>query len=446
MLDLLIRGGSVVSPRDVEQKSLGIVGEHIVAVLHPGETATAHQTIDADGKLVLPGLVDAHVHFREPGLVHKEGFLTGGRAAAAGGVTTVMVMPTDNPMTTTPELFIEKMELAAGACHVDYALQAGLGPDTRHVGALADLGAISFETFLADLMPPMLTDRAHELLACVAAVRDVAGVVGITPGDDSITQPLAALAQAKDPADRLGFARSHPPIAEALGVARACLAVAEIGARAHIRQVSCASSVRVLRALAPQGLSSEVTPHNLLLDEAALLRQGPVAKVIPPLRPQSDVLAVQTALRDGTIQIVATDHAPHLPEEKRAGDADIWKAPAGLPGLQTFLLLMLRLVSGEVISYADLVRVCCETPARIFGLYPRKGTLTVGADADIVIVDPTRPFTIRNEDQQSKAQLTPFDGWTAPATLSLALLRGQVIMQDGRPQGHPIGHFVRPMR
>jgi dihydroorotase len=309
---------------------------------------------------------------------------------------------------------------------------------------MAELGAISFEIFLADLAPPMLVDKASELLACLTAVREVDGVAGVTPGDDSIVQELAAIAQSKNSADRSGFMRSRPPIAEAMGIARICLAASETGARAHVRQVSCANSVAVLRAMAPAHLSSEVTPHNLMLEATELIRQGPVAKVVPPLRSRVDIDAVRSALRDGTIRIVATDHAPHLPEEKHAGDFDIWKAPGGFPGVQTLLPLMLRLVGEAVLDYPDLVRACCDRPSRLFGIHPRKGALEVGSDADVVIVDPNKPFTIRNEDQQSKARLTPFDGWTAPATPELALLRGAIVMRDGRPEGAAIGRFVAP--
>jgi dihydroorotase len=444
MLDLLLRGGQLVTPVGVERRSLGINEGRIAAILSPGEEASAREVLDLEGQLVLPGLVDAHVHFREPGLVHKEGFATGSAAAAAGGVTTVMVMPTDNPMTTTPELFLEKKALASGHCQVDYALQAGLGPDAQHVRALADLGAISFEIFMSDLAAPMLTERTSDLLAVLAAVREVGGVAGITPGDDSIVQALMAAAQGKDTSDRLAFARTRPPVAEAVGLARACVAVGETGVEAHIRQVSCAASVAVLRALAPKHLTSEVTPHNLWLEDHELVRQGPVAKVVPPLRPHSDIEAVRTALREGLIQMVATDHAPHLAEEKKAGMADIWKAPGGFPGLQTFLPVMLRLVGDGVLTYPDLVRVCCEAPARRFRIHPRKGTLQVGADADIVVIDPRRPFVIRNADQLSKAAMTPFDGLEIPASPTMVLLRGAAIFRNGKVEGAPRGDFIAP--
>src|SRR5258708_26963272 len=182
MLDLLLRGGQLVTPAGVERRSLGINEGRIAAILGPGEEASAREGLDLEGQLVLPGLVDAHVHFREPGLVHKEGFATGSAAAAAGGVTTVMVMPTDNPVTTTPELFLEKKALASGHCHVDYALHAGLGPDSQHVPPLTDIGAISFEMFMSDLAAPMLTERTSDLLAVLAAGRAGSALGRPTPG------------------------------------------------------------------------------------------------------------------------------------------------------------------------------------------------------------------------------------------------------------------------
>ena len=444
MFDLIISGAELVSSSGRLRKSVAIKDGKIEALIDTGEAPPTREEIDASGKILIPGLVDSHVHFREPGLVYKEGFASGSRAAAAGGVTTVMVMPTDNPVTVTPEQFIEKRELADGHCFVDYALQAAVGTDTRFVRSLVDLGAVSFEVFMADLAPPILVDSSGDLLSALAAVHQVNGIVGITPGDDSIVRALAETEQRDHSTDPLSFARSRPPIAEALGLARACLAVSEIGVRAHIRQVSCRRSVEVLKALSPAGLSSEVTPHNLTLDASELVRQGPIAKVAPPLRTSDDIDAVRDGIRDGVIQIVATDHAPHSPEEKQAGASNIWKAPGGFPGVQTFLPVMLKLVGDGVLDYSDLVRISCETPAKIFGLYPKKGSFAVGADADLVLIDPTRSFTIRSQDQQSKARQTPFDGWVAPATPHLVLLRGCVVMRNGHPVGEPIGRFLRP--
>ncbi len=444
MLDAVIEGGLIVGPEGVKPASIAIHDGKVAAIGAPGEKLEARERINVSGCMVLPGLIDAHVHFREPGLTHKEDFGSGTRAAAVGGVTTVMVMPTDKPMTTTPELFAEKRALAEKSAHVDFALQAGLGPDTTHVRALCDLGAVSFEVFLADLPPPMLVAASQDLMRCLDAVAAVHRVAGITPGDDSIVAAHTALAAVGREESRRAFLASRPAVAEAIGLARACVAAGAARARIHIRQVSAAQSVHVLRALKAAGVSAEVTPHNLLLDEDEILHRGPVAKVVPPLRSRADLASVREALRAGVIDIVATDHAPHLPEEKAQGDVDLAKAPGGFPGVQTLLPLMLRLVADGVIDYPRLVEACCEAPARLFGLFPAKGALRPGSDADVVVLDPRLPFVIRNEDQLSRARLTPFDGWRAPASQVLTMLRGKVIARAMQVVSGPNGRFVRP--
>lgn len=443
MLDLLISRGLVVSESGIAERSVAIAGGRVAAVLSDGAAPEAREVIDARGKLVLPGLVDAHVHFREPGLTHKEDFASGSAAAAAGGVTTVMVMPTDNPLTSTPETFQEKRRLGEGRSQVDFALQAGLGPDTSHVRALAELGAISFELFQTGAPQPLNVDDPADLLRCLQAVREVDGVTGVTPGSSSLLAHYAEVTRKTHGAARAGHAQSWPPEVEAMGVAHACLVAALADARIHLRQVSTAASVAALHALARDGFTAEVTPHNLVLDDSALHRLGPVAKVAPPLRDQLDLMAVRRALAEGRIDIVATDHAPHTPAEKAAGEDDIWKAPGGFPGVQTWLPLMLRLVGEGVLDYPRLVTACAAAPARIFGLYPRKGALNVGSDADLVLIDPSRPMRIDDADQVSRARRSPFHGLEAPATPVLALLRGEVVMRDGRPVGAPRGAFVK---
>jgi dihydroorotase len=443
MIDLLVRRGRVVGEDGVREQSIAVVDGRIAALLASGEEPAAREVIEATGKLVLPGLVDSHVHFREPGMTHKEDFQSGSLAAAAGGVTTVMVMPTDNPFTLTPDDFAAKIALAQGRCHIDFALQAGLGPDRRHMRALAEFGAISFELFMSDLPPELLTHKVSDLVLALEAVRDVGGIAGVTPGDDGLYRRAAEIARGEHGASPKAFARSRPPEAEALGVAQACTAALLTGARVHLRQISCAASLRVLEALRGDGITAEVTPHNLTLSEADFIRLGAVAKVAPPLRAQTDVDALRTALTGGALDVVATDHAPHHPDEKAAGATDIWKAPGGFPGVQTFLPLMLRLVEQGVIDYARLVRTCCANPARLFGLYPRKGALQVNSDADFVIVDPGRPFIIRDEDQFSKARNVPFADLSVNAAPVLACLRGTVIMREGRPVAPAIGRFLR---
>jgi dihydroorotase len=406
----VVRGGRIVDGNGLSARTVAVRDGSIAALLSPMEAVKAKNVIDVDGCIVLPGLVDAHVHFRDPGLTHKEDFDSGSRAAAAGGVTTVMVMPTDKPFTQTADQFAEKRALAEGRSHVDFALQALLGPDFANVAALAAQGAVSFEIFMGLLEPKI--DDDDTLAAALAAVRAAGGVAGVTP------------------------------LVEARDVARAIAAHRRSGGRMHLRQISSAAGVEAMHGAAP-GLTSEVTPHNLWLTEAAFAQLGAIAKVFPPLRPQADVDAVRKALKDGRISMVATDHAPHAPEEKAAG---LERAPGGFPGVQTLLPLLLKLVEDGVLDYSDVVRVACEAPARAFGVYPRKGTLRAGADADLAVVDPARPMHIRDEAQESKARHTPFNGWKAPATPVLTLLRGQVIAREGKVVSRPVGLHLKPGR
>lgn len=444
MFDILLRNGRVASEDGTRECSIAITDGRVAALAEHGDSLAAREIIDAASQLILPGLVDSHVHFREPGLTHKEDFATGTLAAAAGGVTTVMVMPTDNPFTLTPDDFLAKRELATGRAHVDFALQAGLGPAREHVATLAELGAVSFEVFMCDLPADVLTANAAELMLALSAVREAGGIAGVTPGDDSLYRLAGEIARREHDNGPRAFLRSRPPEAEAFGVAQACVAAASTGGRVHLRQISTALSLSVLQGLRGDNVTAEVTPHNLMLDEDDFLRLGPVAKVAPPLRAPRDRDAMQQALATGLLDVVATDHAPHHPDEKAAGENDIWKAPGGFPGVQTFLPLMLRLVEQGVLDYPGLVRTCCGNPARLFGLYPRKGALKIGSDADLVIIDPNRPMTIRNADQVSKARQTPFAGLKLGSSPVGTYLRGTRVMRNGQAVGAATGRFVRP--
>lgn len=440
-LDLLITGARVIDAEGETWASVGVRNGRVAALLNPGEPAMARQILHAAGCVLLPGLVDAHVHLREPGLTQKEDFGTGTHAAALGGVTTVLDMPTDDPWTSSADLLADKMRLASGRIHVDVGFQAVLRAELGGVDALAALGPVSLELFTADVPDAFLFPSTDALSQALRRVRDTGITVGVSPGDQSILSG----ATARDCSGTVeAFLASRPPLAEAQGVARAMLAAADTGACIHVRQINSALGVSAWRRLRDMADASvETTPQNLFFTAQDYARDGARLKASPPLRDASDGAALRAALREGLIDVVATDHAPHAPAEKRAAYAAFADIPGGMAGLQTLLPAMLCLCGEGVIGLADIARLCARNPARRFGLGQRKGRIALGWDADIVVLAPDETTRIWDVDQVSKAGTTPFDGWTVPGHLRHVFLRGEEIVRGGALVAPGRGAVVR---
>jgi dihydroorotase len=440
MFETLIRGAALVNADGLSRGDIGIATGKVAAILAPGEAAEARTVVDASGCFLLPGLVDAHAHLRDPGLTHKEDFSSGTHAAALGGVTTVLDMPTDEPWTATPEQLADKMATAEGRIHVDVGLQAVISRDLSLVPRLLDRAPVSFELFTADVPDAFLFASLDAVAEALKAFAGADTLIGISPGDQSILTGSTAR-------DRSGtiaaFLDSRPPLAEANGIARALVAAASAEARIHVRQINSELGVETwsrLRGIADA--SVETTPQNLVFTAQDYETLGANLKASPPLRSPHDVDALRAALSAGLIDIVATDHAPHAPAEKSTRYAAFADIPGGIPGLQTLLPTMLRLVDERLIALPDLVRMCSRNPAERFGLARRKGRIAVGYDADLLILDPRQSSTIANADQVSRAGYTPFDGWAVKARLTNVFLHGREIVRDGRLAGPAQGKIV----
>lgn len=424
MFDLVFRGATIVEASGTSRADLCVSNGRVAALLNPETPATAKVERRVDGCYLLPGLVDAHVHLRDPGLTHKEDFESGTRAAAAGGVTTLLDMPTDEPWTDSVETYLDKQRLARGRLHVDVGLQVALRRDTHDFRSLRALNPVSVEVFTADVPDAYLHDTQYSLTQALKLLRPLDVLACVSPGDQSLLESA--------PKGGVGaFLASRPPLAEATGIAKAILAAAEAKARIHIRQTNSGLGVttfRRMRTLAD--VSIETTPQCLLFtaDDYAML--GADIKASPPMRSREDRDALLTALREGLIDVVATDHAPHARAEKKAQYSAFADIPGGMPGVQTLLATMLHFVATGDIDLPALVRMCSANPAQRFGIGSRKGTLAVGRDADILVLDPRLETRISHGDQLSRAGYTPFDGMQVPGKLTAVFLRGALVFEN----------------
>lgn len=439
--DLILEGGVVISPEGEARHDVAIVNGKIAALLSPASNAQAIQRENVAGALLLPGFIDAHAHLREPGFTHKEDFASGTAAAALGGVTTILNMPTDDPWTATPAQLSQKMEMAHGRLHVDVGFQVAVGADLSTLDALIELGPVSFELFTADVPSFFLFDNFDRLIETLKVLAPIRQPKGISCGDQSVLTGRTGRQQKRDVAD---FLASRPPVAEALGISRAIFASAETQSRVHVRQINSAMGVetwRRLRSLAD--VTVETTPQCLYFTQDDYHTHGNWLKASPPMRAEADRVMLLAAVAAGDIDMIVTDHAPHTRAEKQANYSDFSEVPGGMPGLQTLLPVMLRLVEQGHFRMVDIVRLCATAPAERFNLADTKGAIAVGRDADIVVIFRDRQTILRDVDQLSHAGYTPFNEMCINHTISRVFLRGREIVRDGHVCCRTTGQVLR---
>lgn len=428
--DLVIHGGVVASETGTLSASLAIADGAIVAIGDAAAMPAAATTIDASGLHLLPGAIDAHVHYREPGYTHKEDWGTGTAAAAMGGVTTVFEMPNVNPPTATPEALEMKLD-AARKAHVDFGLYGLLAEDNiDQLEALIDGGVAAFKCFMGNTFGNLPSPSTGAMLEGF----EILARHGLRCSLHAETASIMAWRQKKlitaGRTDPLAHLASRPAVVATEAVARAAILAEWTGARIHILHISSADELRPLREAKARGvdITGETCPHYLLFDEGAYETLGSIIRVNPPVREARHQAALWEALKDGTIDMIATDHAPHDPEEKRRDD--IWTADCGFPGVETQMQLMLTEVHKGRLTLEDYVRMAAGAPARAFGLFPRKGAIAVGADADIAFVDMERRHVIRAAELHSRGKITPFEGMETVGLPVHTMVRGRFVMKD----------------
>jgi len=429
--DLVIHGGTVVSPDSAVKASVAVKDGKVLAVGAAEAMPRGKETLDATGLHVLPGAIDVHVHFRDPGYPHKEDWASGTAAAAFGGVTTVFDMPNTIPPTGTAEILAAKHKIASSKAHVDYGLYGLLGEDTiGHVHDLIDGGVIGFKLYMGNTFGKIPSPSTGAMLEAFEVVAATGKRISLHAETNSIMERRQTRLTDAGRTDPLAHLASRPAVVAIEAVSRAAILAEWTGARIHILHISSADELRPLREAKGRGvdITGETGPHYLMLSAADYGRFGGIIRVNPPVREASNQEPLWAALMDGTIDMVATDHAPHAREEKTRND--IWAVDCGFPGVETQMPLMLTEVNAGRFSICDYVRWSAANPARVFGLYPHKGVIQPGADADIAVVDLDRSWTIDDAKLQSRSKVTPWHGRPVKGLPLHTLVRGRFVMRD----------------
>ncbi|MEM4000855.1 MAG: dihydroorotase [Saccharolobus sp.] len=457
--NVAILNGKIISHETILEGSIGIVSDKIVSILKGSLGVQAERVINADGLLVLPGVIDVHYHCRDPGYTHREDFSTGTMAALSGGTTTILEMPVSLPPVYNKEIFVKRREIASTKSYTDFGLYGGCGTlNKEDILGQKEAGAIGFKMFLhepppekKDSMKGLYISNDLELLEVLQIMNRINLPLAIHAEENSILKFYRReIGDRKDP---LAFYDANPVIAEELAILKLVLLISRMfrNVKTYFVHISSKESVKIIREAKKKGLNiaCETCPHYLLFSKDKLEIFGPYAKVSPPLRTEEDRKALWNAINSGVIDCVSSDHAPYTKEEKEVGLENIWLAPAGLPGGELLLPIMISHALKGFIKLSKVVEVLCKNPATFFGIYPKKGVIQIGSDADIVLIDPKVEWTVKcsNMLTKSKESALIYEGLKLKGKIMKVLLRGIEVYSDsegviGRP-GY--GRFISPL-
>lgn len=459
--DHIIRHGTIVNSAETYEADIYIKDGNIAAISKEPLPGEALEVTDAKGLYVLPGLIDVHIHSRDPGASHKEDFFHSSMAAAAGGITTVFEMPNTNPPINNAENFRKQAANLETKAHVDFGIWGlCLGRlNLEEIRPLSEAGVIAFKFFWGyavhsktyqliynykegqeDVIPPF---RDGEVLDIFEEVAKTGKILAIHAENNDIIQHLTRRVEESGRRDYEALIEGRPSLAEETTVQTGIAFAKKTGARLHILHVSTGEAIEAIQQAQAQGypVTAETCPHYLFLSNEDYDRIGPAMKVYPVVKYKKDQAALWNGLEDGVVSVVCSDHAPHTEEEK---DGDLWSIPAGMCGVETMVPLMLNAVNERKITLQDIVAVLSENPAKHFGIYPQKGSMQIGTDADFTIVDMRKKHTIRREELHSKSKVTAFDGFEVTGVPVATIVRGQSVMKDGILTGKPSGKLVVP--
>ncbi len=444
-VDLVVKNSTVVSSTGrVADAGVAVENGTIVAVGRSNSLPDGNRVLDAGGNVLVPGIVDCHIHNREPGLEYKEDWESATRSAAAGGVTTVVGMPNTDPIIDRPERLEVKYDRGEASAHVDFQSYAVITSENLDlIPALDDAGVLGYKIFLGSTVGDVPPPSDGEVLEAMKRIAKTGKRLGFHEENDEIIEYYEQEFKAAGKNDPVHHSHSRPVVAEREAIERTITFAEETGAKIHMYHVSSGTGAEAVARGKARGVdvTAETTPHYLWFTEDVMHEKGNVARVQPPIRDEDERRKLwDVGMDDGAIDFVATDHAPHTDEEKMVDDpfGNTWESISGFVGLETEVPAMLTFVDEGRLTLEEWVRRHSTRPAQVWGMYPQKGSLQVGTDADFTIVDPDREWTLEDRNAlHSKSRVTPFEGETFTGKSVSTVVRGEVVFDGGELVGEP---------
>lgn len=435
-VDLMLKNAKICLSGKLLEAGLAIDDGRIVKVAKETNLPSASERIDLDGMLVLPGVIDVHVHLRDQELSYKEDFYSGTCAAAHGGATLVIDMPNNKPVTASSSALRERMRIASRKTIVNVSFYSAFPREIDEIRKIANLGARAFKIFLSHMVGGLNPDEDELVVEAFRESKRNGLPIAVHAEDGVLLREKIERLRLDGRDDFDAFFEAHSPEVEVRGIRRAVRLAKESGAHVHVCHVSTAEGLKIINKAKNSGLSisCEVTPHHLFLSKEHVDKIGNIALTNPPLRSQEDVLYLRWALKRGMVDIVASDHAPHALKEKEG--ASVWDVSAGIAGLETMLPLMLTMVNKGQLSAQMLVKVLVENPSKIFR-FKGRGVIEEGAHADFIVVDMKRESIIDPSEFYSKAKFSPFEGWVVKGMPVKTFVGGTLVMDEGEIVAKP---------
>jgi allantoinase len=436
--DLAIINGILVDSKTIYPGVLYIGDGKIIAITQSLKNRP-QEIIDAHGLYILPGAIDGHVHMMDPGYTEREDFITGTRSAARGGVTTVIDHHRTEPQVFGAKELLEKKDYLKTRSIIDFGLLGGLSlTNLENLKGLWEAGALGFKGFTCALHEADALGIGN-LIEILSEIRKFNGIALFHCEDDSLLTKTEERLRKEGRKDFLSVSEWRSPEAEELAVRTLIYAASKTGARVAVAHTSLPSIVLEQAAARAHGISiyTETCGQYLHLTEDDLKATGPFVKFTPPPRKKEEVKKMEWCLAQGLIDMVNSDHCPYPRKDKEAGLEDIWKAPFGIPGVETVIAILLDGVANGKWTLSRVAEVRSEKPAMIYGLVEQKGLLRVGNDADLIFVDMKRKRLLENGQILSKCGWTPYHGKEMAGDVVLTMVRGKVVMRDGEVIGEP---------